>query len=79
MTAVLLLATLSLPDTRASLHRGISIAYCKGLSAPCAEIGAVGGALAGQSSAEHFLALQSVKSVYGHTEGTAGRPLAASS
>ncbi len=39
----------------------------------CAEVGAIGGALTGQSISEHLAALVSVKSVYGHTEGAAGK------
>lgn len=39
----------------------------------CAEVGAVGGALTGQNTQEHIVALLSVKSIYGHTEGAAGK------
>ena len=41
----------------------------------CAEVGALGGALTAQSTREHTAALLSVKSVYGHTEGAAGKRL----
>ena len=41
----------------------------------CAEVGALGGVLTGQSTQEHTAALLSVKSIYGHTEGAAGKRL----
>ena len=41
----------------------------------CAEVGALGGALTGENTREHTAALLSVKSVYGHTEGAAGKRL----
>ncbi len=39
----------------------------------CAEVGAIGGALTGPDRSEHSATLLSVKSVYGHTEGAAGK------
>ncbi len=39
----------------------------------CAEVGALGGVLTRESTQEHTAALLSVKSIYGHTEGTAGK------
>lgn len=47
----------------------------KGALLLCAEVGALGGALTGQSTQEHTAALLSVKSIYGHTEGAAGKLL----
>lgn len=43
------------------------------LSIPCAEVGALGGALTHQDRSGRSAALLSVKSVYGHTEGAAGK------
>ena len=40
---------------------------------PCAEVGALGGALTIQDKSGLSAALVSVKSVYGHTEGAAGK------